>query len=162
MSLINGLPAHVLLVHAIVVLVPLVSAGVILSALWPAARQRLVWPTLVLAAITLILTPITIDAGEWLEERVGTSPLLEIHAARGEIMTYVSAALFVAAVLVAAVHVLQARGTLSAGGLKALMIVTAVLAVVIGVGATVQVVRVGDAGARAVWQYRIPPESTGH
>src|SRR5574340_89554 len=149
MSLINGLPAHVLLVHAIVVLVPLVSAGVILSALWPAARQRLVWPTLVLAAVNLILTPITIDAGQWLKDRLGTSPILEIHAARGETMTYVSAALFVAAVLVAAVHVLQARDKLTGGALKALTIVTAILAVVIGVGATVQVARVGDAGARS-------------
>lgn len=52
MDVINGVPAHVLLVHFVVVLAPLTAIFAILCVLWPAARQRLVWPTLVLAAIT--------------------------------------------------------------------------------------------------------------
>ncbi len=36
-----GLPAHPLLVHAAVVLVPLAAIGVVLIAFWPAARARL-------------------------------------------------------------------------------------------------------------------------
>jgi hypothetical protein len=38
-----GLPAHPLIVHAVVVLVPLCSLGVAVSILWPAARWRLAW-----------------------------------------------------------------------------------------------------------------------
>ncbi|MFZ2177676.1 MAG: hypothetical protein WAW17_27340 [Rhodococcus sp. (in: high G+C Gram-positive bacteria)] len=39
----NGLPAHVLLVHFVVVLAPLTAILLILCALWPAARRRMVW-----------------------------------------------------------------------------------------------------------------------
>jgi hypothetical protein len=38
---IGGLPAHPLIVHATVVLVPLAAAAVALHAFWPAARARL-------------------------------------------------------------------------------------------------------------------------
>ena len=66
MTTIAGLPAHVLLVHAIVVLAPLTAALEILCAIWPAARRRLVWLVLAFAAVNLVFTPLTTDAGEWL------------------------------------------------------------------------------------------------
>lgn len=59
-----GLPAHILLVHAVVVLVPLAAIALVLCLLWPAARRRLVWPTLTLAVISAVLTPTTTQAGE--------------------------------------------------------------------------------------------------
>ena len=59
MTTITGIPAHALLVHAIVVLAPLVALLEILCAFWPAARRRLVWLVLALAAATLVLTPLT-------------------------------------------------------------------------------------------------------
>jgi len=62
MTVVNGLPAHVLLVHFIVVLAPLTALLVMLCALWGAARRHLVWLTLVLAIVTTVLTPITIEA----------------------------------------------------------------------------------------------------
>ena len=40
--MINGLPAHPS-VHFVVVLAPLTAVLAILCAVWPAARQRLVW-----------------------------------------------------------------------------------------------------------------------
>lgn len=152
MSQINGLPAHVLFVHAIVVLVPLVAVAVILSVFWPAARVRLVWPTLVLAAALLVLAPLTTEAGESLERSVDRTALVRTHADLGETMPFVVAALFVAAVLVAVMHVLGSRGSLSPERMRVLVAVTALVAVVVGVGATVQVYRVGDSGARATWQ----------
>jgi hypothetical protein len=39
---IGGLPAHILLVHAVVVLVPLAALLVVLVTAWPAARARLI------------------------------------------------------------------------------------------------------------------------
>lgn len=44
MSTINGLPAHVLLVHAVVVLVPLTAIMLVLAAFWPSARRRATQP----------------------------------------------------------------------------------------------------------------------
>ena len=83
MSTFNGLPAHVLLVHFIVVLAPLTAVLAIVCTFWPAARQRLVWLVLTLAMITAVLTPLTTDAGKWLAKRKGRSPLLHAHTAIG-------------------------------------------------------------------------------
>jgi len=57
---INGLPAHVLLVHAVVIVIPLAALLTVLSALWPAARRRLGIVTPIVALIALILVPVSI------------------------------------------------------------------------------------------------------
>ncbi|WKW99059.1 hypothetical protein Q3O43_01630 [Rhodococcus aetherivorans] len=155
MTLIGGLPAHPLLVHAVVVLVPLVSTGLILCALWPAARRHLLWPVVVLAAAALVLTPLTAETGEQLAGALGDTPLIEAHKELGETMTLVVALLFAATALLAGAHMLRGRG--DGGGRRALTVVAAVLAVVAAVGATVQTVRVGESGAEAVWTGRVPP-----
>jgi hypothetical protein len=83
LTTIAGLPAHALLVHAIVVLAPLVALLEILCGFWPAARRRLVWLVLALAAVTTVLTPITTEAGEWLLKSGGEPrPILLEHAER--------------------------------------------------------------------------------
>src|SRR5262249_15620411 len=65
MTVFNGLPSHVLLVHFLVVLVPLTALLEIACALWPVVRRgQIVWLTLILAIATLVLTPITTNAGE--------------------------------------------------------------------------------------------------
>ena len=45
---------------------PLTAVLAILCAVWPAARQRLVWLVLALSVLTAVLTPLTTEAGEWL------------------------------------------------------------------------------------------------
>jgi hypothetical protein len=144
-----GLPAHALLVHAIVVLAPLTALLGILSALLPAVRQRLVWLVVALAVVNLVLTPLTVSAGEWLYNREEShSPILERHEELGETMLWFSLALLVMAIALAVLHVRAGR----AGGTpKALAIGVAVLAVVAGVASTVQVVRIGHAGTEAKW-----------
>lgn len=65
MNVINGMPAHALLVHFVLVLVPLTALLGIVCGLWPAARRgQLMLLTLILAVVTMALTPITIDAGD--------------------------------------------------------------------------------------------------
>lgn len=76
MTTLNGLPAHILLVHSIVVLLPLAALLLVACALWPAARRKLAGPNAVLSVLVLILVPITTDAGEWLERRVPSTPLV--------------------------------------------------------------------------------------
>src|SRR5258707_9239713 len=86
LSTFNGLPAHVMLVHFIVVLGPLTAALAIVCTFWPAARQRLVWLVLALAGITVVFTPFTIDAGEWPSERKGGAPPLQAQTQFGGTM----------------------------------------------------------------------------
>jgi hypothetical protein len=148
LSVISGLPAHVLLVHLIVVLAPLTALLAILCAVWPAARRRLVWLVLALAVVVMVATPLTTEAGEWLEQRVGPSPALEAHTELGDTMLYFSIALLVAAVLLAA---LQWRVSRGATVNTVVAVVIAALVVVASVATTVQVYRIGDSGARSAW-----------
>ena len=152
MTTISGLPAHALLVHFIVILAPLTAVLLILCALWPAARKRLVWLVVGLAVITTVLTPLTTDAGEWLEHQVGRSPLLHQHTKLGDTMIYFAVALLIAAALLAVIHVREGRGR--AAKPVATWIVAAIV-IVVGVATAVQVYRIGDSGARATWSNRV-------
>lgn len=148
MSTLGGLPAHILLVHAVVVLAPLTALLVIGAGVWAAMRRRLVWLILALAVIVVALTPLTTSAGEWLQKRVPDSAAVRTHAELGDSMLVVAVALLFVAVLIAVAHLRESRGTHPASWQK---IVLAVVAVVIGVASIVQVVRIGDTGASAVW-----------
>jgi hypothetical protein len=147
-----GLPAHALLNHTIVVLAPLLALLEILCALWPAARRRLVWANLALALAVMVLTPLTVSAGEWLyNQQSEHSAILETHEQRGEWALYIAIALLVVAVVQAVQHWTESR---SAEPQRALAAIAAVLAVVVGVTSIVGVVLIGDAGAQAVWGTR--------
>lgn len=150
MTVINGLPAHVLFVHFIVVLAPLTAALEIICALWPAARRgMLVWVTLILAAVTAVLSPITINAGEWLYDlRANPAPALREHAERGDTMIYFSAALLIVAIAIAALHLAERR---TEHRRAVVHIAVAILAIVVGVSTTIQVYRIGDSGSQSVW-----------
>ncbi len=158
MTVINGLPAHPLLVHFIVVLAPLAAILAILCAVWPAARKRLVWLVLVLAGIIAVLTPIAAEAGEWLEHQVGDSAALETHEHLGKTMIYFALALLVAAVLLVIVHVRASRDKALP---KALSAVIAVFVLAASVAATVQVLRIGHSGAEATWGDLVTEDAKG-
>lgn len=146
---ISGLPAHVLLVHGLVVLAPLTALLEILCALWPAARRHLVWLVLVLAAATTALTPVTASAGAWFyDQQHHPRDILNTHADRGSTMIYFSLALLVVAVVLAVIHRREVRAVAPR---PIVSVAIAVLTIVVGVAATVQMVRIGDSGARAVW-----------
>jgi hypothetical protein len=146
---ITGIPAHALLVHAIVVLAPLTALLSMLCAVWPAARRRFVWLALALAVVTVILTPLTTSAGEWLYNREpAPSEILVTHANRGQWMIAFALGLLVVAIALAILHRLESR---SDKPRKGLAIAVAILAIIVGVWATVGVVLIGDAGAQAVW-----------
>lgn len=150
MTVFSGLPTHVLLVHFLVVLVPLTAVLEIICALWPAVRRgQIVWLTLALATVTTVLTPITVEAGEWLYDlRREPDPILQQHAERGGWMTYLAVALLIVAIALAVLHVVERRSEQPRQPAK---IAVAVLAVVVGVASMIQIYRVGDTGARSVW-----------
>jgi uncharacterized membrane protein YoaK (UPF0700 family) len=156
-STINGLPAHVLLVHLVVVLAPATALLLVLCGVWPAARRRLVWVMVSATAITAALTPLTIDAGEWLQRRLGDPPDVATHARLGETMLYVSVGLAVGAASVATLHVWERHR----GPARLMLRITlAAVAVVIGVAAAGQVYRIGESGARVAWADQISPTAS--
>jgi hypothetical protein len=151
MTTISGLPAHVLLVHAVVVVIPLCSVLLLLGACWPAARRRLAVPTAALAGLALILVPITTEAGEWLEHHLPRTPLMHTHTELGDYALPWAIALFVVAAAVAVRQVLGERREHGYPGGRVLTGVLVVLAVVVAVGATAVVYRIGESGAAAAW-----------
>src|SRR3954453_23095232 len=86
MTTVGGLPAHILLVHAVIGLVPLTAVLVVLVAVWPSARRWLTWPAAAAALVTLVSVPVTTDAGEWLERRVERTALMRAHTELGDTM----------------------------------------------------------------------------
>lgn len=155
MSTINGLPAHILLVHAIVVLLPLAALLLVLTAIWPSARSRLAGPNAILSVLVVALVPVTTSAGEWLEHRVTESTLLRDHTELGD--TAIWAALPVAALAVAiwwrhreASGTTGQRTYLAAGSAAVTRLVVA-LAVAIAGFAVYDTYRIGDSGAKASW-----------
>jgi heme A synthase len=121
----------------------------ILCGFWLAARRRLVWLVLALAAVNLVLTPITTEAGEWLyDQQAQPSDILRIHAERGEWMTYFSIGLLVVAIALAVLHWLEGR---SDKRRTVATVIVAIVALAVGISSIVGVVRIGDAGAEAVW-----------
>ncbi len=150
MNVINGLPAHALLLHVVVVLVPLTALLEIVCGLWPAARRgQLLWLTLVMAAATMVLTPITINAGQWLYDlRTKPSPILREHAERGTTMVYFAAALSVVAVGLVVVRLIERR---SKRPRMVTRLIVGIIVLAVGISSTIQVYRTGDAGAQSVW-----------
>jgi uncharacterized membrane protein len=153
---INGLPLHPLVVHAVVVLLPLACLGVIAIALRGSWRARYAGLVLVITAAATAAIPVATQSGENFARRVGNPGQ---HADLGDTLLWFALPLLAAA---AALYVLQwvaARAGAPANQVPAatparfpLVPIVAAVAVVIAAANLVQVYRVGDSGARAVWQ----------
>lgn len=153
MDTINGLPAHPLLVHFVVVAVPVTALVAIAIAVWPRARTALgIFPA-ILALLTLVAVPITTSAGEALEEKVGHTAAVEKHAALGDELILAVGPLFglVALLWILGLPAVTARLPLSARAIVAVDVVARIATIAAAVAAIVMVILVGDSGARAVW-----------
>ncbi|MEK2474256.1 DUF2231 domain-containing protein [Streptomyces noursei] len=162
-TLINGIPAHVLFVHVVVVLVPLTALALLACAVRPQQARRFGPALPVLAAVTLVSVPITTHAGEWLKHHVANDPLVRQHAELGDGLLPWAVGLFALAVALwwtqrrtraasqadtAAVDEEVRPGARARGALR---VAAVVLSLVLGAGAVVQTYRIGDSGARAAW-----------
>ena len=155
----NGLPLHVLIVHAVVIVVPLAALCALLTAFWPAARRRLGIVTPLVALAALVLVPLAVQAGEWLQSRlVNVTPLLGAHTSLGKTLLPWVIGLFLVAVLqwvwyryIAAEGARFSSAVPSRSARLAVRIVLNVIAVVSAIGAVVTVALIGESGSRAVW-----------
>jgi len=154
-DLINGIPVHPLVVHAVVVLLPLAVLGTIAIAVVP--RWRVPYGPLVVGAalVATLLIPVATSSGEELEKRVGDPGR---HAEMGDMLIWFAIPLLV---LVTALWWLARRQALAevsethsagTGPSKTLVTAVAALAVVAALANAFQVYRVGDSGAKAVWE----------
>ena len=177
LTVVNGLPAHVLFVHFVIVLVPLTALALVVSAAWPAGARRLGLVLPVLALVTLASVPLASHAGEWLEQHVDSDPLVRRHAELGDGLLPWALGLFAVSALVwwaarrpATAHTATGtttdgtdegtgtggtrttQGTGAAWASSALFRGAAIaLSLVVAVGAVVDVYRIGDSGAKAAW-----------
>lgn len=164
-TLINGLPAHVLLIHVVVMLVP-VAALVLVAQAWSRPIRR--WagiggPLLCLGA--LVMVPITTKAGEWfrdhLPKALAESAPVRKHAELGDDLLPWVIAMFVLSLAVfllgrmtreAQEPVVLPPSAGSTDSLTIVQIVVAILATVAAVGSVYLTVKIGDSGAKAVWE----------
>lgn len=144
---INGLPTHALALHAAVVLVPLAAA---LGVLFAIPRTRL-WsrvPLLVVSVGAVAAVYVAKESGERLEAVLNLQgpahDLIELHEERADVLFYAAIGYAVLAVAAFALTRNGTRNDLAAT-------VLAVLLVVGAAGVAFQTYRVGDVGARAVW-----------
>jgi uncharacterized membrane protein len=172
-----GLPAHPLVVHGAVVLVPLAALGA-LACLHPGIRRRFGIVVAVLACVAALFTWMAQESGHELQEQVNETHLTEEHAEMGGWVLPWVTVLAVAMVAMVAFDEVERRsrtsptavgsgagqelgepreatpsGAASAIPLwqKAVTLGLAATLAVTAVGSTVAVIEVGHSGAKATW-----------
>jgi hypothetical protein len=137
---IAGLPVHALVVHAIVVGVPVMAILTVLVAARPSWRGRAGWVVAVLNVLLFLGSLVAQESGDALAQRVGHG-VVQTHQSLGEVLPWFVFAMAAVSVLV---PLLRHRRPLA----------TVVLAATVAaaVANVWWVVRVGDSGARAVWE----------
>ncbi|MCO5993149.1 DUF2231 domain-containing protein [Actinoallomurus rhizosphaericola] len=148
-STIMGLPAHPLVIHAVVVLIPLAALGAIVVAVWPAARERYASLALGVATVALLSVPLATHTGELLEEHVKRTALVERHTEMADGLLPFAGLLWLGLAVLVFMRWYSARRTVQWG--RYLTVAAAVVAVVGAVASGVQVVRIGHSGASAAW-----------
>lgn len=151
---IMGVPAHPLMVHAPVVLVPLSLVGALLMFI-PRWRERIGWVTVALAGVALVFTQLAIASGEGLEEHVDETKLLEQHTSIAEnlrpwVLLFFLGLLAVMLIARSAQRRAAGRGATLPANPRPVVAVLAVT-VLLGIGATAVTYQVGHSGAKATW-----------
>ncbi|HSN44248.1 MAG TPA: DUF2231 domain-containing protein [Propionibacteriaceae bacterium] len=171
LDLFNGLPVHVLVLHAFVVLGPIAALTSLVFVLRPGWRRLLVWPTLVLAVVAAASGLATKASGEELMERVLGVPdvdpvqaqLVTRHAQLGDVAG-VTGLVFGLVVLVSTWFVLRPsqgrraeRGPEREPRLQSVTTkaVASTLVVLVSLALVTTVTLAGHSGATAAWKIQI-------
>ena len=144
-----GLPAHPLVVHAAVVLLPLAAIATVVCAAVPRARRHYAPVALGLALVATLAVALAQGSGEELEEKVDETELVEEHTEHGEQVLPWAIAVTVAAAGVAAIPMLERRRPTLRG--RTVTAVVVAVSLIAGAGAIWTVIEVGHSGAKATW-----------
>lgn len=145
-----GLPAHPLIVHLPVVLIPLALVGVVLMAIRPTWWARYEWATLVVCGVGAVGAVFAANSGEGLEEAVendAVRALLREHVEAGETARNMALLFFLVVLVVVLVPRWMSGRTMP----KWWKPVAAAAMVVAGVLASVTIYDAGHSGAKSVW-----------
>lgn len=149
MNAIGDLPLHPLIVHAVVIGIPL-SLLLVVGFVLPRFRPWARWPMAIVVAGSTVMTFLARSSGEGLQHaldiRRGT-PVGDLIEQHDEVSGQLAVIMLVLAVVAVASAWLVGTDRIRPG----LAILLPVLLVVVAVVAAVWVYRVGDLGARAVW-----------
>lgn len=150
-----GLPAHPLVVHAAVVLVPLAAIGTIVIAFWPAARSRIGWIVAALGIVGFVFAFLAKESGESLLSSTRVTQLVKDHAEMGKwgvIGAFLVGGSATSIMLFDTfVKMRERKGESELSVTRPLRTLIGVFAVVLTIFGTVLVVNVGHSGARATW-----------
>lgn len=151
-----GLPAHPLLVHVPVVLIPLAALAAVVMAFRPAWLDRYGWWLVGLSFVGMIGALLAAGSGEELEGRVERSAALERHAELGDRAQAVAIVFFIISLVIVGGRWLLRRSTGDnalkkfAASRAGAVAVAAVLVISAGVAAY-SIVEVGHQGAKVTW-----------
>jgi hypothetical protein len=148
----DGLPAHVLLVHIPVVLIPLGALGAVLM-LWPAIRRQIGWWVCGILVVAGIATQLAIDSGQSLKHYVPESALVRDHTRIGQNIRPWVLLLFLALLGVMLIdRTLRRRDEPSSHDLlRVVGIVVSALSIVFAGVSVYWIYRIGHSGSKAVW-----------
>jgi len=145
---INGLPLHVLVIHAAVVLGPVAGLTGVAYVVLPSWRDRLRWPLVLVAAATAAIMWVAVLSGQnfFDSDRFASAPdvlkeKIEKHEERGELLRWFATGFAVVAFVSAWWHTREGAVRYLLG---AALVVLSVLTIV-------WTVLTGDAGSQAVW-----------
>jgi hypothetical protein len=141
-----GLPAHPLLVHIPIVLIPLAALGALALAVVPGWRRPFGPLLVALAAVALVGVQLALGSGEALEPHVDRSAILRRHTELADSLRPMMVIFFL--LLVAFILVDRNRPTWAR---RSVSVALAVAAVLSGGVTTARLAQVGHNGARATW-----------
>ncbi|MGH8892919.1 MAG: DUF2231 domain-containing protein [Actinomycetes bacterium] len=150
-----GLPVHVLVIHAVVVLVPLAAAGLAVIAVVPRWRERFGVLVVLLATAGLAMVPVATRSGRELEDRIDAGGVVKDQIAEHELwgdrVLWPTVAMWVLSIALVAMSRRRGKG--------AAVTVVALLAIVSAAAAGGVVIRAGHLGSTAVWSCTIGSEA---
>jgi hypothetical protein len=172
---INGSPTHVLIVHAVAVLLPLAVLAALALVFIPATRRAFGLISVVVAFAGCVAVPLAFLSGGKLRRLVEPSPLIDHHVAMAHQLLPVAAAFGVVLAAFVVVDVMRrARSdrlnvvessivdrsfthwrSRTGKGLVLVHRSLSVLLVVVSALTAIAVVRAGDSGAKAAWHDRL-------
>ena len=142
-----GLPAHPLLVHLPVVMVPMAALGAIILAIFPKYFARFGWWVTGISFIGAIGAILAAGSGETLEERIDRTSTLRDHAEMGETARLLAVVLFAVLLIVMLARKYRAADMAK----KAVSIAVSVVIAVSAAAAGWVIVQTGHSGAKASW-----------
>jgi hypothetical protein len=136
---ITGLPVHALILHLTVVGLPAMAVITVVVAIRKGLRERYSWWVTGANAAMFVVTLITKQSGEALQQARGGQLAIE-HGQLGSLLPWFALVLTLASAAVATTSRNRALGPVSV-----------VFSILAAIAATYWTIRTGDAGARSVW-----------